>query len=512
MMILNSFHHKLVGHPPETLSSILRKGAMRSTISFILDGTIVSESFSRISPTTTLLNYLRGLPTHKGVKEGCAEGDCGACTVVLGSRKPDGSLRYASVDSCLVFLPMLHGKQVITVENLQDTSGALHPVQQTMVETGGSQCGYCTPGIVMSVFSLYKNHNRPGRADIDDALTGNLCRCTGYRPIIEAAAQACVHERLDAFSASENDTADMLASIAMDSATFRHNAQRYFQPATLEEALAIKKEYPDAIVISGATDIALRVTKRHDVLERILDLGLVEELRSVKTREDGILFGSSVTLTDALAVAEEPFPSLAATLHVFGSQQIRNLATIGGNLGTASPIGDLLSSLIPLDAIVTLQNVNGKREVPLNTFVTGYRLTIRKPDELITGIFIPYPSHKELIRWYKVSKRKDLDISTVSAGIRIALDDMRRVTRCTIAYGGMADRVKQASAAEAFLAGRVWDRQTVENAMPLIDNDFKPISDARGSAEFRSVVAKNLLLKFWADTRELTNGEAGTNV
>lgn len=483
---------------------------MRSTISFIVDGTIVSEDFSQIPPTTTLLNYLRSHPTHKGVKEGCAEGDCGACTVVLASRKNDGSLHYTAVDSCLVFLPMVHGKQIVTVENLQDAQGALHPVQQAMVETGGSQCGYCTPGIIMSLFSLYKNLNRPERADIDDALTGNLCRCTGYRPIVEAAARACIHEGRDAFTTSAHGTAEKLASILLNSGTLRHNTQLYFQPATLNEALVIKKEHPEAIVICGATDVALRVTKRHELLEKILDVGLVNELRSVQQRDDGILLGSSVTLTELLTVVGDTFPSLAATLRVFGSRQIRNLATIGGNLGTASPIGDLLSSLIPLDARVVLQHAGGAREVPLNTFVTGYRTTRREPDELIAGIFLPYTSRHDIVRWYKVSKRKDLDISTVSAGIRIALDNTRRVTRCTIAYGGMAERVKQATSVEVFLTGKVWNRQTVESAMPLVDRDFTPISDARGSAEFRTIAAKNLLLKFWADTHEHTNGEAGT--
>lgn len=489
----------------------LGKGAMRSTISFILDGTIVTEDFSRVSPTTTLLNYLRGFPTHKGVKEGCAEGDCGACTVVLASRHYDGTLRYAAVDSCLVLLPMVHGKQIITVENLQDTTGALHPVQQAMVDTGGSQCGYCTPGIVMSLFSLYKSQHRPERSEIDDALTGNLCRCTGYRPIVEAAAHACIHEGLDALSASEADTADMLASITLDSGLISGDSQKYIQPATLGEALNIKSEFPDAVVICGATDVALRVTKRHELLDLVLDLGLIEELRSIRKLDEGIMLGSSVTLTELLEAAEEDFPSLAATLHVFGSRQIRNLATIGGNLGTASPIGDLLSSLIPLDARVILQSAKQTREIPLDVFVTGYRTTQRRPDELITGVFIPYTPGNEIVRWYKVSKRKDLDISTVSAGIRIALDDTRRVTRCTIAFGGMAERVKQAGTAETFLTGKIWDRRTVEEAMRLIERDFTPISDARGGAEFRTVVAANLLLKFWADTRDLTNGEAGAH-
>jgi xanthine dehydrogenase small subunit len=476
---------------------------MKSSISFVLDGHIVELDFKRsadIRPTTTLLNYLRGLPTHKGVKEGCAEGDCGACTVVLGELR-DSKIHYYAVDSCLIFLPMLHGKQVITVENLESAAGDLHPVQSAMVETNGSQCGYCTPGIIMALFALYKNSDHPTRSEIDDALTGNLCRCTGYKPIVEAAARSCVHNGADHLTENESHIVQLLQSISNESVSINTGLQTYFRPTTLQEALAFKHDHLNAMVICGSTDVALRVTKKHELLKEILDLSGIDELKAIKEDESAVRLGAGASLSSVMLSIQKDFPALHDMLSVFGSQQIRNVATLGGNLGTASPIGDTLPVFMAYNARVVLESVDGKREVPVSDFIKGYRQTERRADELITEIVIPKLADSVVVKSYKVSKRKDLDIATVSGGFRLQLNRRNNVVESIrLAYGGMADRVKRARTAEQFLIGKKWERQAVEQTMPLIDQEFTPISDARGSAEFRSVAARNLLVKFWSDT------------
>ena len=481
---------------------------MQTSISFVLDGNIVSVDFSPqsgLSPTTTVLNYLRSLHAHRGVKEGCAEGDCGACSVVLAEL--DGApLRYKAVDSCLLFLPMLHGRQLITVENLRTPGGSLHPVQQAMIDAYGSQCGFCTPGMIMSLFALYKNSSHPSESEIRKDLAGNLCRCTGYRSIIEAARNSCTHGPTDHFTEDEPRIIRLLNTIRRESIDLWTERQRYALPATLREALEIRKGHPGAVLLNGATDAALRVTKKHELIPMILDLSDIPELRVISEEQNHMKIGSGVLMQDLLTFSRDRFPAFASMLDVFGSRQIRNLATIGGNIGTASPVGDTLPVLIAHEAEIVLTSLRGERRIPASEFAVGYRQTACAPDELITAIIIPWIPGDTQIAWYKISKRRDVDIATVSGGFRLELDDRNRVKKIILAYGGMADRTRRAQRTEAFLAGKTWDRSTVEEAMQVVGNDFAPISDARGSATMRQIAARNLLVKFWVDTdNEQTN-------
>jgi len=480
---------------------------MQQTISFVLDSKIQTLDFNeQLKPTTTVLNYLRSNPIHKGVKEGCAEGDCGACTIVIGELSSDNTIHYKAWDSCLVFLPMIHGKQLITVENLSQKNGPekiLHPVQETMVNCNGSQCGYCTPGIVMSLFSLYKNEKEPTKETIEDALTGNLCRCTGYKPIIEAAAKACENGGSDHFTTNEKKIVELLHQIKnrSESIVIATPQQKYYQPKTKAEALELRNKMQNSILVNGATDVALRVTKRHELLEEVIDLSGVDELKKCVKTDYLIKFGAGMNLEEVKKIAKNELPALHETLTVFGSKQIRSLATLGGNVGSGSPIGDTLPTLMAYNAEVKLQSIEGERRINMNNYILGYRKTERKPNEIITTIIIPKPSPKTIVKFYKISKRKDLDISTVSAGFSLTLNN-NIVESIILAYGGMAAVTKRVARAEQHLTGKLWDRVIVEQAMQLIVEEFTPISDARSGAEFRSVAAKNLLLKFWNETKK----------
>lgn len=479
---------------------------MQSTISFVLDQKIVHLSFPNpqgYQPTTTVLNYLRSQPCHKGVKEGCAEGDCGACTVVLGELHHD-KIRYKAVDSCLVFLAMLHGKQLLTVENLAtgQTFDSLHPVQKAMVETNGSQCGFCTPGIMMSLFSLYKDHQQPSPEHINDYLTGNLCRCTGYKPIIEAAVQSCIHQGKDQFTQDEGKIQALLQSIPTESIHLNSASSPYFQPKTLSEVFEMKVKQPDSLLLSGATDIALRVTKQHQTLPPVLDLSQVKELQTIQETETSLTLGAGLHLNQVMSLVQKDFPAFYQILEVFGSRQIRNLATLGGNLGTASPIGDTAPILMAYNATILLESLkSGQREVSLDDFFKGYRETARTPEEVIVAVRLPKTNaEKTWVRSYKISKRKDLDISTLSGGFRLERNTQNEVTAIKLVYGGMAAITKRAQKTESFLIGKKWTRPQIEEAMTQIDKDFTPISDVRGSVEMRRIAAKNLLLKFWSET------------
>ncbi len=477
------------------------------TVRFVLDDRIVEIDFRsshRLKPTTTVLNYLRSVPGHKGVKEGCAEGDCGACTVVVAELTPNGNLVYHTVDSCLVFLPMIHGKQLITIENLALRSKnqvVLHPVQRLMVGSNGSQCGFCTPGVVMSLFGLFKNHNNPGREIIEDALTGNLCRCTGYQSILDAAEQTGTETRSDHFSANEAVIAGMLKTIGENRATmeFRTPHQTWFKPFTLAEALRLRSEFPLATVINGSTDVALRQTKNHELLPLVIDLSGVEELKYCRQEGDHFAIGAGQTMEMVKSFSAERLPALHKILSRFGSLQIRNVATVGGNIGSASPIGDTLPLLMAFKAEIVVSSLRSERVIGMKDFITGYRKTRLEAGELITAIRIPKPGTDIRIESYKISKRTGLDISTVSAAFSLTLRN-GLVKDVILAYGGMAEMPKRAYRTETFLSGREWNSEVISQAMALLEEEFSPISDARAGAAYRKVAGSRLLLKFFTDT------------
>jgi xanthine dehydrogenase small subunit len=479
---------------------------MQRTVRFVLDDKIVEIDFPKVpglKPSTTVLNYLRSGSLHKGVKEGCAEGDCGACTIVVAEPGNKDGLIYKALDSCLVFLPMIHGKQLITVENLAlsgKNGNILHPVQQMMVETNGTQCGYCTPGIVMSLFALFKNHNGPSREIIEDALTGNLCRCTGYEPILEAARKACTDGE-DHFSGKEKMILSMLKEITSGKETLEIQTEKqiYYKPFTLAEAFRLRKENPEAVLINGSTDVALRQTKKREFLPVILDISAIDELKTFRETNDDYVFGAGLTLEQVKEITEKRIPSIHKILKVFGSLQIRNIATIGGNIGSASPIGDTLPVLFALGARIRVCSPGSERILSIEDFITGYRQTAIRNDELITEVIVPKIPYGVTIKSYKVSKRKDLDISTVTGAFRLKNQE-GIVAEIVLAFGGMAAMTMRALKTENYLEGKKWTRETVQEAMDILAGEFAPLSDARAGAEFRKTVAANLLLKFYLET------------
>lgn len=484
---------------------------MSQSVRFVFRGKIetLDEDSCGLQPSTTLLNYLRSKKGRQGTKEGCAEGDCGACTVVLAEVGDNGKLSYKAVDSCLVFLPMIHGKQLITVEDLSYSENGvtkLHPVQQCMIESSATQCGYCTPGFVMSLFAYYKTHNNPSRDEIVDAITGNLCRCTGYQPIIEAALNACVHHGVDHFTSAEAKIVAMLNEIASDPSTIVLETKRQLcmKPLRLQEALSLRKQFPKAIVVNGATDVALRQNKRNEIIEEIIDISDLKELKGFKFDDHQYIIGAGSTIEHLRGFSVNEIPALASMLSRFGSLQIRNLASIGGNICSASPIGDSLPVLFVLQARVVLQSIDMQRELAIADFISGYRKTELKPDELLTQIIIPKSNDSSIVKSYKVSKRKSLDISTVSAAFFLKLNE-NTVEEVRIAFGGMAAHTRFASATMGFLLNKQWCRATVDKAMLILGAEFSPIDDARSGAEYRRSVAANLLLKFFLESVQPSN-------
>ena len=449
-------------------------------------------------PTATVLQWLRA-KGRTGTKEGCAEGDCGACTVALGERCADGGVAYRAVTSCIMFAPELAGKQLVTVEDLAGPDGDLHPVQQALVDRHASQCGFCTPGFVMSLFTLFHGGAKATDDDILDALAGNLCRCTGYRPIVDAARDALAGSRTDRFTRDAATIAAKLDEIAPGRPVGAEGAgTRYLAPRSLSELAEAVAAHPDAHLLAGGTDIGLWVTKDHRRLKTVISLNHAPELRNISEVDGRIEIGAGATFSALLPLFERHWPSFGALLRRLGSVQIRNAGTMGGNIANGSPIGDSMPALIALGATLVLNHGGNRREIALQDFFLDYRKTALQPGEFVERIRIaPDPALK--FAAYKISKRHDQDISAVMAGIGLTLrDDV--VADIRIAFGGMAAIPKRAARVEAALHGKPWTLAAATQAAARLGEDFAPLSDMRASSEYRLTVARNLLTRFYRES------------
>ncbi len=448
-------------------------------------------------PNQTILNFIRDELKQTGTKEGCAEGGCGACTIVLGELE-NKKIRYKAINSCISFTPSLHGKQLIVVENLVSKNGSYHPVQEAMAKYHASQCGFCTPGFVMSIFAMSKNKIKNNEDDIKDAISGNLCRCTGYRPIIDAAKN--IKETLsDEFNKNSKKTINLLKKIHSKSIIIENNNKKYFAPKTINELKAVIQKNTNFDFLSGGTDLSLKVTKNRQEIKKIIDLKNIQELNFIKIKNNKIIIGSTTPLINFEKFILKYYPDFNSILRRYGSVQIRNVGTIGGNIATASPIGDTLPLLLSLNAKLIIQTKNGNKEVFLNNFFIKYRKTKLKKGEFIKSIVIPiYKNHN--FKAYKISKRFDDDISSVCASFNFKIKN-QRIHDVAIAYGGMAEIPKRARNCENFLKNSKFSEDIFEKAKNLLKKDFSPISDMRASKKYRLEVAKNLLLKFYIETK-----------
>lgn len=467
---------------------------MRDCLTFVLNGEV--QVVRDIDPSTTLLHYLRRARRLTGTKEGCAEGDCGACTVTIGEIE-DGAVRYRALNACIVLLPMLEGRSVTTVEHLKARDGTLHPAQQAMVDLHGSQCGFCTPGFVMSLYATYLGEPKPESARINDILAGNLCRCTGYGPIVKAAQ--AMYE-LPHRMAETGALAQLRAIAHAETVVLEAAGTRFFAPATLDALADLYAEYPDATIVSGATDVGLWITKQHRRIATFISTSRVRELRAVERTGDMLEIGAGATWTDLEAPLGAIYPDFGELLRRFASVQVRNGATIGGNIANGSPIGDGPPALIALGARLVLRKGAATRTIPLEDFFIAYGQQDRAPGELVVGVELPIVAPASRFRAYKVSKRYDQDISAACGCFNVEVSG-GVVRDARICFGGMAATPKRATHVEAALEGKPWTLATIEAALPIFEHDYTPLTDMRGSAAYRMLAAKNLLLRYFHESQ-----------
>ena len=477
----------------------MAKIRIRNEIRFILNGK--DMTLGEVAPDATLLDYLRLQRTLQGTKEGCAEGDCGACTVLVG-RLSGGKLIYESVNACICFIGSLDGSHVVTVEHLSN-NGKLHPVQQAMVDFHGSQCGFCTPGFVMSLYGLWMASPEPSDALIEKALQGNLCRCTGYEAIIRAARAISDYGKVakdPLLMERKAISARLYAFKGSARVEIGEGEDRFVIPANVDDLAAVLEAEPTATVVAGSTDVGLWVTKHMRKISPAVFIANIDGLHSLSEDKGVISIGAGVTYTEAFEILSKRIPALGRLIDRIGGQQVRNMGTIGGNIANGSPVGDTPPPLIALGATLALRKGKTRRTISLQDFFVAYGKQDRAPGEFVEAVHVPVPDKGDHFAVYKISKRRDEDIAATLGAFWLKLAKDGTVDQFRIAYGGMAATPKRASAVEMALVGKPWTEETVEAAMAKYAQDYTPLTDMRATAEYRARAAKNLLLRFYMET------------
>ena len=469
---------------------------MGGEIRFLLNNTEIrlTEAGSR----DTLLDFLRLNRRLTGTKEGCAEGDCGACTVLVG-RLHQGALVYEPINACIRFLASCHGCHVVTVEHLRGAGGGLHPVQAAMVEHHGSQCGFCTPGFVMALYGLWMQNPRPDMGAVETALQGNLCRCTGYEPIVKAAfaASEAGGQHMDALAVERERITAILAAIPATRVEFARGDDRAILPADAADLAQVLAEHPKATIVAGATDVGLWVTKFLRDISPAVFIGHLADLKEIRIIPGHITIGAGVTYSEFEPFIVQHFPEALDYWLRIGGWQVRNAGTIGGNVANGSPIGETPPLLIALGATITLRSVSARRELPIEDYFIAYGKQDRRPGEFVESITIPLKG-EAMIAAYKVSKRHHADITASAAAFRLEIEN-GTITSVRVAFGGMAATPKRATSAEAALRGKPFAAETFEAAARAVAGDFQPLSDWRASAAYRQHLAANFFRRFWLE-------------
>lgn len=468
---------------------------MSDAICFYLNGQ--KREITNVSPTMTVLQYLRTVEGLTGTKEGCAEGDCGACTVIIGEAV-NGKMRYRAVNSCILLLPRIDGKYLISVEGVKNPDGTLHPIQQAMVDMHGTQCGFCSPGFIMSLFALYHWEGETPATDEDifDILAGNLCRCTGYRPIIDVARKiACKND--DRFSKNEAKIVQELNAIQRTTPLdYEYDGQRYFAPRSITQLLDLKEEYPDAHFMAGGTDLGLEVSKGMQRFPAVIGLDCVPELNVLEETDDALVVGAAVPYASLIKILAKLFPPFEKIVRRIGSNQIRTVGTVGGNICNGAPIADSIPSLMALGATIVLRSKDGRREMPVENFYIGYHQTELKPNEVLEKIIIPKLPEDHIFKAYKLARRRDLDVASITGAFNLKIDN-GIVTFARFGYGGGGAIPQLATNAQNAILGKPWTEACVDEAMEAMVQDF---IKRRPKGDYRSDIALNLLKRVYVET------------